>query len=193
MKKKTNIESWPDIEIVDHYRKTNDNDLVGILFKRYTRFVFLVCMKYLKDEEKSKDASMQIFENLFTDLLKYDIKNFKAWLHSVTKNYCLLQFRSDKHSRVFEEDLKKVAHDDVESEGFLYLHNENAKEDKLRKLEDALGSLSKEQKICIELFYLKEKCYDEVSEITGYNFKQVKSYIQNGKRNLKNILQSNNE
>ncbi len=193
MKKITNIESWPDIEIVDQYRKSNNNDLVGILFKRYTRFVFLVCMKYLKDEEKSKDASMQIFESLFTGLLKHDIKNFKAWLYSVTKNYCLLQFRSDKHRSVFEEDLKKVVHDDVESGGFLYLHNENAKENKLRKLEDAIESLSKEQKICIELFYLKEKCYDEVAEITGYTFKQVKSYIQNGKRNLKNILQSNNE
>lgn len=146
-------------------------------------------MKYLKDEEKARDATMQIFEKLFTDLLRHNIRNFKPWLHTVTKNYCLLQLRGSRQTRLFEEEIQKELKTDVESGEFMYLHNENEKEIKLKKLDDAIASLSKEQKICIELFYLKGKCYDEVSEITGYKLKQVKSYIQNGKRNLKNMLQ----
>jgi RNA polymerase sigma-70 factor (ECF subfamily) len=57
------------------------------------------------------------------------------------------------------------------------------------KLKKCLEELSNEQKRCIELFYYKEKCYKEISDITNYDIKKVKSYMQNGKRNLKNCLE----
>lgn len=189
MRKENYIKESSDLEIVAQYKATNDKELVGELFKRYTRFVFLVCMKYYKDEEKSKDACSQIFENLFKDLKKHEIRNFKSWLHTVAKNHCLLQIRGSKPGKRFEEELIKEHKNNMESGNILYLNDESDKEIKLRVLEDAISTLSKEQKICIELFYLREKCYDEVSEITGYSFKKVKSHIQNGKRNLRNFLE----
>jgi len=150
-------------------------------------------MKYFKNEEQARDASMQIFEKLFTNLKKHQIQNFKSWLYTVTKNHCLIQIREEKHRTVYEVDLKKDHKNYMESGNYLYLENGKDDEKKFIDLEDAILSLSEEQRICIELFYLKEKCYDEVAEITGYNYKKVKSYIQNGKRNLKNILIRKNE
>ena len=185
------IAKLSDIDLVQQYKQTSDKLYVGELFKRYTRFVFLVSMKYFKDEEKAKDASMQIFEKLFTDLKKHQIQNFKSWLYSVTKNHCLIQIRGEKQRSVYETGLKKDHNNYMESGNYLYLDNEKDKEKSLKDLEDAILLLSEEQRICIELFYLKEKCYDEVAEITGYNLKKVKSYIQNGKRNLKLILEKN--
>jgi len=190
---KSQISDHSDIELVNHYKQTSDKAYVGELFKRYTRFVFLVSMKYLKGEEKAQDACMQIFEKLFIDLKKHKVQNFKSWLYSVTKNHCLIQIRSEKHRAAYESDLKKDHNNYMESGNYLYLDNENDKEKGLSDLEDAILLLSEEQRICIELFYLKEKCYEEVAEITGFNFKQVKSYIQNGKRNLKKILTEENE
>jgi len=58
----------------------------------------------------------------------------------------------------------------------------------LQQLPNAISNLNTEQRLCINLFYLKEKCYEEISMQTGYSLKQVKSYIQNGKRNLKIYL-----
>lgn len=193
MIKRKQIKELSDIELVNHYKQTSDKAYVGELFERYTRFVFLVSMKYCKDEEHARDASMQIFEKLFTDLKKHQIHNFKSWLYTVTKNHCLIQIRGVKHRTVYEADLKKDHYNYMESGNYLYLDNEKDDEKKLIDLEDAISLLSEEQRICIELFYLKEKCYDEVAEITGYNSKKVKSYIQNGKRNLKNILTEKNE
>jgi len=187
------ITDLTDIQLVEHYKKTADKAYIGELFERYSRFVFLVSMKYFKDEEKSKDASMQIFEKLFSDLKKHKVQNFKSWLYTVTKNHCLIQIRGEKKETTYEDDLKKDHKNYMESGNYLYLDNENDKEKSIDKLEDAILLLSEEQRICIELFYLKEKCYEEVSEETGYNFKQVKSYIQNGKRNLKKILTEKNE
>lgn len=186
-----NIRELSDDEILSRYRKSGDRELVGELYTRYTRFVFLVCLKYLEDEEQAKDAAMQIFENLFTGLKKHDVKNFKPWLHAVSKNHCLYQLRSLKQMQVAATDLKKDAAMSMES---VYdLHLEDEKEHQLKELEEAILLLSKEQRICIELFYLKKMRYQEIVGMTGHTFDQVKSHIQNGKRNLKILLSHRDE
>jgi RNA polymerase sigma factor (sigma-70 family) len=189
--KENQISILTDLELVEQYKKTGKKIFIGEIYERYTRFVFLVSMKYLKDEEQAKDAAMQIFEKLFTDLKQHDVSNFKSWLYTVTKNHCLLSIRKGKAKAVYEEEVKKDHKTNMESPGFLYLENDKDDEAKLQELEKAVQGLSEEQRICIELFYLKEKSYDEITKITSYSNKKVKSYIQNGKRNLKNILLKN--
>ena len=162
--------------------------MVGELFKRYTGFVFLVSMKYLKDEGRSKDAVMQVFEKLFTDLLKHEIDNFKPWLHTVVRNHCLGLLRKEQSKRKNEDKLKTELYF-MESEQDDHLIMEQEHENKINNLKKALKQLKPEQKQCVELFYLHEKSYKEVMELTGFSIKNVKSYIQNGKRQLKIILE----
>lgn len=177
-----------DLELVNEYKKTSDNTLIGVLFERYTHLVFGVCMKYLKDEEESRDAVMQIFEKLLADLRKHEITQFKGWLHSVAKNHCLMYLRSRQSSFKKELEMQKDFKVGMESGYELHLNNTNPKEEQLTKLEEGIKQLNEEQKLCIELFYLQNKCYQEVADITGFTLNQVKSYIQNGKRNLKIFL-----
>lgn len=187
-------EQLSDLDIISGYKKDRDPEWIGILFDRYIHLVFGVCMKYLKNEDDSKDAVMQIFEKLLSDLLKYRINNFKTWLYALTKNHCLMQLRKTTVVKTSgEEELRKINHSVVES--FLDLHPSNEKDmDKmLEKLANGITKLSEEQSRCIELMYLKEKSYKEIVSMTGYNLKQVKSYIQNGKRNLKKLLLEDNE
>lgn len=147
-------------------------------------------MKYLKDEDDSKDASSQIFEKLLTDLKKHEITFFKAWLHTVVKNHCFMQLRAKP------KEISKMPSFVMETdEG---LHQEAAgveeklqEELKLQKMEEALTHLDPHQQQCIQLFYLEQKCYQEVAAITGFTMNQVKSYLQNGKRNLKILMLKN--
>ncbi len=155
------------------------------MFKRYTHLVYGVCMKYLKDEDESKDAVMQIFEKLLIDLKKYEIQNFKSWLHTVAKNYCLMQLRKTNHETPLNDKLI------VENNNFLHREEENELEERLTLMEEAIAQLNGQQKKCVELFYLKEKCYQEISDHTGYTMNEVKSFIQNGKRNLKIYMEKN--
>lgn len=182
-----------DPDLVARYRDTNDNTFVGVLFQRYTRLAFAVCMKYLQDEEECKDAVMQVFEKLLIDLKKHEITNFKSWLHSVVKNHCLMHLRSSKSQHTREQELKKDLSAVMESTYELHLLNGDEKEMQLNRLQDGISQLNEGQKICIELFYLQEKCYQEIADITGFNLNQVKSHIQNGKRNLKIFLTAKNE
>ncbi len=167
-----------DVEIISAYRKNQDPDLIGMLFDRYSHLIFAVSMKYLKNEENSKDAVLKIFEKLPRDLMAYDIQNFSAWIHTVTKNYCFKALSSTKYfSSNIEQLVDKTEEDDRGFEAEYLPH-----------LEKAIEQLKNEQKICIDLFYMKNMSYQEVSDKTGFNMNQVKSFIQNGKRNLKIIL-----
>ncbi len=180
-----------DLELINLYKLRGDKQIVGELYKRYTRFAFLICMKYLKNEESSKDAVMQVFEKLFDDLKKHQIVNFKSWLYSVIKNHCLHIIRDNSYKSIKEKEVLNSYEEFVENQLDLYQFNDNGFEQKIQTLEMELCNLPHEQKTCIELFYLKDKCYQEVAEITGYTMNQVKSYIQNGKRNLKISMQQN--
>lgn len=179
------IKHLTDEEIIEKYKKTMDKNWVGELYKRYTRFVFLVSMKYLKNEERCHDAVMQIFEKLFSDFHKHKIERFKPWLHTVTRNHCLILLRKDQSNLQKEKKFQNEQDYFVESDEELHPDSKDDKDKQLNFLKEAISGLNEEQKICIELFYLQEKSYKEIVEETGFSEKKVKSYIQNGKRNLK--------
>lgn len=186
---KENTDQYSDQEIIARYRENRNPEWIGVLFERYTHLVLGICLKYLKSEEDSKDAVMQIFENLMEDLLNHRVEHFKSWLYTLTRNHCLMQLRKVRTmKRYHEAELNKIRESIVESTEEMHLNNERDLDHMLDVLSDGIARLSVEQSQCIELMYLEDKSYKEISRLTGYNLKQVKSYIQNGKRNLQRIL-----
>ncbi|HEX8279485.1 MAG TPA: sigma-70 family RNA polymerase sigma factor, partial [Segetibacter sp.] len=142
------------------------------------------CMKYLKDEEEAKDTVQQIFLKVITEIPKYRVDYFKSWLYMIAKNLCLMKIR-EKHGRVpVEISDKIISAEDVFSKTELL-----EKDHTLSLIEEGLNELNAEQKLCVTLFYLKKKTYQQITDFTGYSLLQVKSYIQNGKRNLKMIVE----
>ena len=142
--------------------------------------LYAVCLKYLKEQETAKDAVMAVFEELASKLKKHEVDNFKGWLYMLTKNHCLMQLRSAKRFQTKEFDGERMQlTEDVHLNGML------EKESQLNGLEKCMETLSDEQRKMIDLFYLQEKCYNEISESTGLEWNKVRSLIQNGRRNLK--------
>jgi RNA polymerase sigma-70 factor (ECF subfamily) len=143
--------------------------------------VFGVCLKYFKEAERSKDAVMDIFTELNNKLRHHEVDNFKGWLHVLTRNHCLMQLRSPRNMKTSEFNPAFM-----QSEQIPHLNGEALqKEENFIKLEQCLKTLPPEQKQTVELFYLENKCYNEIVIITGHEWSKVRSYIQNGKRNLK--------
>lgn len=180
-----------DEDLVLRYRHTHNKVVVGELFKRHSLMCFAVCMKYLKNEDAANDATMSVFEQLFSSLDKHEIRNFRSWLHSVCRNYCLMQLRKQNPEIYLSDEPGE------EENGIFFMHPEqfmhqedNAaeKESRLVALEQAVSELKDQQRECIELFYLKLKSYEEIATLTGYSQNEVKSHIQNGRRNLKLAL-----
>jgi RNA polymerase sigma-70 factor (ECF subfamily) len=182
-----------DEELIDRFKETDDSQFVGELFERYAVQIYGICRKYLKEDEEARDASMEIFEYLLKELKKYEVQKFKSWLGSATRNFCLMRLRKEKSATARAEEYKKSEAPLMEAERDLHPMEEDDRETQLVELELALGELKDEQKVCIELFFIQGKSYDEVAVITGYSYNQVKSYIQNGKRNLRILMTRSDE
>jgi RNA polymerase sigma factor (sigma-70 family) len=176
-----------DAELLDLYYHDKNQQWIGILLERYTVLLLGVCMKYLKDENEAKDCVQQIFLKVLTEVGKYRIDYFKSWLYMVAKNHCLMRLR-DKGSKAVKELNDNYA-TATETDRQELMANEKTYD----LLEEALNELSEEQRQCVILFYLKKNSYQQITEKTGYSLMQVKSYIQNGKRNLKILLDKKNE
>ena len=174
-----------DNELLQYYHADKDNKWLGILLQRYTLLLFGVCMKYLKNEEEARDAVQQIFLKALTEIPKYRIDYFKSWLYTIARNHCLMKLR-DKHKQMLEiHDNLIIAEDEPENGRLFHI----LKDQQFTMMKEALDQLTEEQKNCISLFYLEKKTYQQIADKTGFNYMQVKSYIQNGKRNLKILLQ----
>lgn len=178
--------SFEDEELVALYKKSGELAIVGELYNRYTSLTYGVCLKYLKDREESKDAVMHIFEKLIVTLKDHEISQFKGWLYVTARNHCLMQLRAGKNKK-FEEISPFL----MESGEDVHLLEGPEIESNLSKLESCIETLPEEQKQCVKLFYLEKKCYKEITELTGFELNKVKSYIQNGKRNLKICMEKN--
>lgn len=173
-----------DQEILDRFYTDGDNEWLGILLERYTLLILGVCMKYLKNEEEARDAVQQVFLKAITELHKYHVTYFKSWLYMISKNHCLMRLRdaNGKNVKAIQENMLSTAQDNPAS-------RTPAENDRLLSiLEMSLQELNKEQKQCVTLFYLEKKSYQEIAENTGFTLMQVKSHIQNGKRNLRLLV-----
>jgi RNA polymerase sigma-70 factor (ECF subfamily) len=172
-----------DAELLEKFNADGNNQWLGILLQRYTLLLLGVCMKYLKNEEDAKDSVQQIFLKCIAELQKYKVDYFKSWLYMVAKNHCLMKLR-DKHGKVPVE-LK----DQLPAEESVDLEELRMKDKTLDLLVLSIPELNKEQQQCVTLFYLEKKSYQQIAALTGFSLLQVKSYIQNGKRNLKIIIE----
>lgn len=179
-----NHDHTDDKELLQHFYNDGNNEWLGILLQRYTMLLFGVCMKYLKNEEEAKDAVQQVFLKAIHELQKYKVEYIKSWLYMVAKNHCLMKLRDKgKYTVEINDHVLAAPHEGMA------IKELKEKDKTLDNMSKALKELNTEQQLCVTLFYLEKKSYQQVAEETGYSLMQVKSHIQNGKRNLKILIE----
>lgn len=172
-----------DAELVARYQDSGDMDVLGVLYERYVELVYGVCLKYFKDSGLAEDAVMNIFEELTKKVKKHDIQNFRPWLHVLAKNHCLMQLRKKKITVSFDPQFMQS--DEVVHPTF----GEATENGELKALKGCIEQLPDNQQQCVTWFYLEEKSYKEIAQMTDLELGKVRSYIQNGRRNLRNCME----
>ena len=171
---------WNDDELLKQFVETSNQEWLGRLYARYIPLVYGLCLKYLRHTEDAEDAVNNIYEELTQKIQKYQIENFKTWLYSVAKNYCLQAIRKDKNL-IFEE----IDTRNMESDEFEHLIDVDEDRQKEDALNFCLTTLTDEQRQCVIQFFFEEFSYADIVKKNGFELNKVKSYIQNGKRNLR--------
>lgn len=162
------------------YRKTGDLAIIATVFQHHTALVYGVCLKYLKNRDEAKDATMDLFEKLVIAAKEHSIDYFKGWLYTTARNHCLMRLRGGKN-----KTFQPLEPADMENQRFLHRDDGTDLEGDLTQLETCLQKLAPDQQTCIRMFFLDGKSYKQIADETGFNLSNVKSYIQNGKRNLR--------
>lgn len=183
--RRSTYKNLDDSELIAKYKETQHREAFGIIYERYGHLVMGLCLKYLKDEEEAQDLCSKIFEELGAKIKKHSIDYFKAWLYRVAKNECMMYLRKNHPFYVSTDQIQLT--EEANSE------NTALREKQYNLVEQAIALLNEQQALCIRLFYFDDLSYVEIANKTNLDLKQVKSYIQNGKRNLKNLLQSHEE
>jgi RNA polymerase sigma-70 factor (ECF subfamily) len=159
----------------------------GELYNRYIPLIYGVCLKYFRDEDKAQDTVMQVFENLLPKISQYEIEVFRTWIYTVVKNQCLQTLR--KETREIIVDFNSEI---MESDEILHLLEDENDEERLDALKNCLEKLPEQQRTSIQCFFMEEMSYADITDRTHFTLNQVKSYIQNGKRNLKICIEKQN-
>lgn len=167
------------------YKLHRQQEILAELFMRYRDLIYGVCVKYLQDQDAAQDAVMNIYEELVKKLHLHEVVNYKSWVYVLAKNHCLMDLRKQKKMPTTE-----FQPEFMQSGNFVHLDNALEKEERLNSLENCIERLSEEQKQSIKLFYLENKCYNEIVERTGLDWNKVRSLIQNGRRNLKICMEN---
>ncbi len=175
-----------DEALIKQFCQEGNKSAFGDLFSRYQHLAIAISYKYLQDKESARDNALKIFGKLLTTICTYDIKLFRAWIHVVVKNNCLMQLRKKNINLNFTDNIDAY---DMESDDSMHLALK--KDEQLNTMHTYLQQLEEKQRVCLSLFYLQEKSYAFIEEHTGYSYMEVKSAIQNGKRNLKILMQKN--
>ena len=179
-------ESDSDESLLSKFKETRKADYFQQLYERYIPLIYGLCLKYLQSPEQSQDAVIDIYENLSQKIQDYEIKVFKNWLYSVVKNHCFHILKESKKEIIVNFDSQLM-----ESDNSFTLFDDNRDEEKESALNECLGKLPEPQRIAVEKFFYEDKSYADIVDETGFNLKSVKSYIQNGKRNLKICIEKN--
>ena len=183
LKTKGKISEYSEENLLRAFVESSDSTFFGELYRRYIPLVYGLCLKYLSNKEMAQDAVMDIFEVLVEKVPQYEINNFKTWLYSVAKNHCLQVLRKDKQLNYINID--EVV---VENQAIFTLTDIAQSQEETEALEYCLKTLPEEQRVSINYFFYDDKSYADIVDLTGFALTKVKSYIQNGKRNLKNCI-----
>lgn len=187
LNRRSYVRKLSDEDIVSLYKEKQWTNCIDELYQRYSHMVFGVCLKYVKQIENAEDLTLSLFASLTDKLLHHQVQHFKSWLYVSARNSSLMFLRANKISLELKVD--DLLYDDSDQQ----LDEKLEKDELIESLVMVFEELKQEQRICIQLFYLQKKSYEEVAKITNYSMKEVKSHLQNGRRNLKLLLEKRKE
>jgi RNA polymerase sigma-70 factor (ECF subfamily) len=187
LNRRSYLRKLSDEEIISLYKEKQWAGCIDELYQRYSHMVFGVCLKYVKQIENAEDLTLSLFASLTDKLMQHQVLHFKSWIYVSARNSSLMFLRAKKINTELKDD------DLLYDNGDQQLDEKLEQDELIESVILLFEELKEEQRLCIQLFYLQKKSYEEVAEMTNYSMKEVKSHLQNGRRNLKLLLEKRKE
>ena len=166
--------------------QNGENSAIGVLYERHSRLILSDCRRILRNGDAARDLTNEVFVRVMRKrglYLQGSPGSFSGWLHRIAHNLCINHLKKSVIARSvpLEDEPSVPATAMRDNEGF-----------SVEQLEAALAKLSDKQRVCLKMFYIEEKSYDEIVRLTGMRPGDVRSAIQNGRLRLQRMLGKKN-
>lgn len=177
---KKELTALTDSELLDSYRSTGENQYVQEIFARYRQKIQSACLKFFRrNRSLAEDAIQETYLKALHGAGQDTIRNFGGWLMRVAMNSCIDIHRKERASIMESHSGTDPVLIAVSAK------RDTLQEDaRVQELIQRINELAPRQRVCLKL-YLEGYSYQEISRITRYSDKEIKSAIQTGKENLK--------
>lgn len=169
-----------EAEWVELFRTTGHNEYFERLYELCRKKVYARCLQLLRNSTEAEDVTHEVFLRAFEKFSSLKGGNFSGWVSKIACNLCLNRIRDGiTHRRLLEEsqlETKALQPASVE--------RETIQAEYMRIAHGIIQELQPEQRKVLLLKYLEGLSYREIEQITGYDGNQVRSYLQNARRNF---------
>jgi len=152
------------------------------LMGRYKDSVYFMLLKMVNNSDDAEDLTIETFSKAFKRLDQYTPQfAFSTWLFKIASNHSI-DFIRKKRIRAISID-QGYSNEDGESyvipvkEESLDPEESMQKDERVQRMRDVVEKLKPRYKRLVELRYLEEKSYEEISEILELPLGTVKAQL----------------
>ena len=164
-------------ELVERYRAARDADDFAELYRRLRRRVFGAALRVVDDAGTAEELCHDAFVRAYARFPSFRGGEFAAWVCRIASNLALNALRRRRAALRLEAEVENPpATAGVERRMISRQQVEIAGE--------ILAGLRPEQRRVFVLRQLEGRSHPEISALTGYSAGEVRSYLQNARRNF---------
>ena len=162
-----------------------DRDAFGELVHKYQQMVFAYAFQKLRNEVDAQDVMQEVFLRAYRNL--YGLRRphrFRSWLYAIMSNECNRWLARAAKTRRHQVQLAQSSGDDLRVEPAHTVPTEGWRVD----LEQAISTLSDENRVAVSMFYMGDCSLKEISEFLGVSVNTVKTKLHRARQQLGNAL-----
>ncbi len=167
-----------DIDLVRRFVEKNDSEAFDKLVARHRGWILRVCRRFLRSNDLAEDAAQEVFARCLEKLPTLESQNLAGWLKAIAVNCCL---------NILEKEKRWTTLDDTRERGEDSVERSIIDSEKLERVIRCMEGLSDKQRIVFSMKYIDGRSYEEIQQLTGFTAKEVKSFLQNARRNFENM------
>jgi RNA polymerase sigma-70 factor (ECF subfamily) len=144
--------------------RRGDNDAFAALVRSIQRPVYGLCLRLLRTDAEAAEVAQESFLRAYQNLDRYDeSRPFDLWVLAIARNLCLdlLRRRTKLRTEDVEDHAHSLASDDAS------LEDQAIGKQERRSLEDAMATLSIDDREVLALYYVQKRTTKEIAQVMG--------------------------
>ena len=183
------IEAEDTDEVLILRLQKKEVEVLGLLYRRYARLIYWVCVRILRDPAEAEDLVHDVFLCMYRRCRSFDPQkgSARSWLVQLAYHSCF-------NRRAYLKARHGQRHGSEEPGARVNPPEPSQNTDPTDsiiwnpRMKAAFRSLSEEQQLTLKLCYLRDYTLKEIAQELGWSYDSVKHHVYRGIGRLRHIV-----